>query len=374
MGFKEDFENLKQEISGLQEKVEKFRKLSYTYANMDSIQELYNKILVAPIITDFSYAKHSSIHGSGGIDPLDHGTLDGLTDDDHPQYSLVDATRAFTGALTGTSGYFATSVSADAFDGGVMATRVNSGSDTARRPRFNFIEGDYISIVATDNPAGDETNITIGADAQGFDPTSYAEFYDDFMSINGVASPVISDKPWIFIGVYGWSEDNNGVILIRSDATNRGHFSQSDGSGTFAKTWIYSLNPTFISRIAQLGASASTRRLGLVDATLNTAAEPDNGIYFRFTVDGNYIAVCRSGGSEDTIDTNVAAADGTFNILKFVVSGDGTSVEFFVDGVSKGSITNYIPTVILGISFGSNTTGTGRGVYIDFVHVRQDRS
>jgi len=35
--------------------------------------------------------------GGGGI--ADHGSLAGLGDDDHPQYTLADGTRAFTGAL-----------------------------------------------------------------------------------------------------------------------------------------------------------------------------------------------------------------------------------------------------------------------------------
>ena len=38
--------------------------------------------------------------GGGGGGVSDHGALSGLTDDDHTQYSLVDGTRAFTGAIT----------------------------------------------------------------------------------------------------------------------------------------------------------------------------------------------------------------------------------------------------------------------------------
>jgi hypothetical protein len=33
-------------------------------------------------------AAHAVTHGAGGSDPLDHGTLPGLADDDHPQYQL----------------------------------------------------------------------------------------------------------------------------------------------------------------------------------------------------------------------------------------------------------------------------------------------
>ncbi len=36
----------------------------------------------------------------GFIDVSDHGTLEGLSDDDHPQYLLIDGTRAMEGAIT----------------------------------------------------------------------------------------------------------------------------------------------------------------------------------------------------------------------------------------------------------------------------------
>jgi len=35
---------------------------------------------------------HASRHQKGGADLLDHGTLAGLSDNDHPQYLVVDPT------------------------------------------------------------------------------------------------------------------------------------------------------------------------------------------------------------------------------------------------------------------------------------------
>ena len=42
---------------------------------------------------------HAITHSLAGIDELDHGIMSGLADDDHPHYSLVDGTRAFTGTI-----------------------------------------------------------------------------------------------------------------------------------------------------------------------------------------------------------------------------------------------------------------------------------
>lgn len=44
---------------------------------------------------------HSSQHAAGGADELSHSDLPDLDSDDHPQYSLVDGTRAFTGTVGG---------------------------------------------------------------------------------------------------------------------------------------------------------------------------------------------------------------------------------------------------------------------------------
>jgi hypothetical protein len=51
---------------------------------------------------------------NAGTVVTDHGNLTGLLDDDHPQYVLVDGTRAMTGALQLTSGGFTTSVASGA--------------------------------------------------------------------------------------------------------------------------------------------------------------------------------------------------------------------------------------------------------------------
>jgi hypothetical protein len=53
---------------------------------------------VTGTITDFRTAQ--SVGGTGGT-VNDHGALNGLGDDDHLQYSLVDGSRAFTGAVGG---------------------------------------------------------------------------------------------------------------------------------------------------------------------------------------------------------------------------------------------------------------------------------
>lgn len=65
----------------------------------------YNDITLAgqPTISDFTNAQHNHQNAANG-GKLDHGlALNGLADDDHPQYSLSNGTRAFTGKVQGIS-------------------------------------------------------------------------------------------------------------------------------------------------------------------------------------------------------------------------------------------------------------------------------
>lgn len=81
--------------------------------------------------------------GGGGGGVTDHGALTGLSDDDHPQYSLVDGTRAFTGTVTITGG-------------GLSATgNVSSGSSLIATT--NVLAGGSVtgsSLISTGNIIG----------------------------------------------------------------------------------------------------------------------------------------------------------------------------------------------------------------------------
>jgi hypothetical protein len=91
-------------------------------------------------------------------------------------------------------------------------------------------------------------------------------------------------------------------------------------------------------------------RLGLGD--LNTG-EPTDGVYFRYSDTlsaGDWEGVCRANGVETVLDTNTPANTG-WHYFEFEVNAAGTSVEFFIDGVSKGTISTNIP-----IAAGRETT------------------
>lgn len=92
------------------------------------------------------------------------------------------------------------------------------------------------------------------------------------------------------------------------------------------------------------GTNRYTIRMGLGDIL---DGEHLSGVYFRYTDNvngGDWEAVAREFGSETTLDTNIAATS-VWHTFEFEVNAAGSSVEFFIDGSSVGTITSgNIPT------------------------------
>ena len=92
------------------------------------------------------------------------------------------------------------------------------------------------------------------------------------------------------------------------------------------------------------GTETFTVRLGLHDNT--AAAESVDGVLFRYTHSvnaGEWQGVCRSNSVESTLDTNTLA-DTNWHTFEFEVNALATSVEFFIDGTSTGTIATNIPS------------------------------
>jgi hypothetical protein len=93
------------------------------------------------------------------------------------------------------------------------------------------------------------------------------------------------------------------------------------------------------------GTETYTVRTGLID---NGTTEATDGVFFRYTHSvnsGKWQGVCRSNGTETTVDTGSTVVAGTWVRLTAVVNAAGTSVQFYVDGVAAGAaVATNIPT------------------------------
>ncbi len=73
----------------------------------------------------------------------------------------------------------------------------------------------------------------------------------------------------------------------------------------------------------------------------------NQGITFEYQFDqngGRWQALTEDGVAETTVDTGVTVVVSTYYLLEFEVNAAGTSVEYFIDGVSVATIVTNIPT------------------------------
>jgi len=83
------------------------------------------------------------------------------------------------------------------------------------------------------------------------------------------------------------------------------------------------------------------------------------------------VGTCKSGSSTSTISALVVNADQWYKI-KAIVNDDGTSVDFYVDGVQLGStVTSNIPSSTSGMkllgTIEKSSGGTAYGTDIDYI-------
>lgn len=98
------------------------------------------------------------------------------------------------------------------------------------------------------------------------------------------------------------------------------------------------------------------------------------GFIYQRTSNVNWLGQTRSASVTTSVDSGVAVVAGSWIKLKVVVNAAGTSVEFFINGVSVGTSTTNIPTgtVIAPRVATAKTAGTtSRSNYVDYFKLYQ---
>ncbi len=221
---------------------------------------------------------------------------------------------------------------------------------------------DYISNEGDPKYIGRYKGKIVNVYPQLIDPEDQWEIYDDFggdYAGNGLGPEwALGSGTTITLAILG------GAVRITGDSVVAPGFSMPS---LLVNITNY---PTLHMRCAQYSITAGTRRMGLTGVVFG-AGEPSNGIYFRHAATAAYVAVCRSGGVESIITSGVNAASGVYHKLGFIVKASG--VEFFIDGVSIGTITTNIPSANLFLAFANTGLETTSGMDIDYVHMHGDR-
>ena len=124
------------------------------------------------------------------VSTTDHGSLSGLGSDDHPQYSLVDGTRAFTGTVGGITPVADADLSTkkyvdDANDTQDTAIGLNTTHRTSDGTNHSYINQD---VTTTASP--DFAGLTVDTD------TIYVDSTDHRVGVNTVT-------PYVDLDIYG---------------------------------------------------------------------------------------------------------------------------------------------------------------------------
>lgn len=139
----------------------------------------------------------------------DHGALNGLTDDDHPQYVLVNGTRAFSGVVSGvtptssanltTKGYVDTALAlkaplaSPALTGTPTAPTATAGTNTTQLATTAFIATAIANLV--DSSPGTLDTLNELAAALGDDPNFATTIVNALALKAPLASPALTGTP-----------------------------------------------------------------------------------------------------------------------------------------------------------------------------------
>lgn len=116
-----------------------------------------------------------------------------------------------------------------------------------------------------------------------------------------------------------------------------------------------------------------TIRIGLGDTT--TIADNANGIYFEYTrtTNVNWLMKASKTSTVTSTSSGTAVTAAAWTKLKFVVNAAASSVEYFINGTSVGTVTTNIPTaVIIGLMLQqTRVAGTPAQYSVDYVNMYQ---
>lgn len=219
----------------------------------------------------------------------------------------------------------------------------------------------------------------------GFSPSGIITLSDDFIGYGigtyGNAN-LISQLVWDAIGTAPaanatTTNRNPGVLGLGATFTSGGRGFGLSHNGTFGGFILgggaITINWIVNTATLSTGTNRYIVRMGIFDGT----APPTNGIFFSYTDNvnsGNWQCNSTAASASATpISTSVAGAT-SYKNFQMTINAGGTSVEFFIDGASQGSIATNIPTVSItpcyAVNWVAGTIGTS-AVLLDAFYLQQ---
>ena len=227
----------------------------------------------------------------------------------------------------------------------------DSGNATAAGNVLNVHGGTSISTTSSGN------TITVNAD---FDPNAVINLKDDFIAatVGLTGAALTSELDW-------WSP---GLTMLTNFSTvlssaHPGLLSNNDTNAGSNWSLFLSSGGELLPSIL-LGGGAITLNWVIDIATLSAAspryifrfgfgdtdnADQANGVYFEYSDNinsGDWVIKTAAASSRTTTNTATAVTTGYKN-FQISINAAGTSAEFFIDGVSQGTIATNLPTLAI---------------------------
>lgn len=307
----------------------------------------------------------------GGSGITDHGNLNGLSDDDHPQYLLEDGTRAMSGNLDLDNNNIANVGTLNAKNASSLlaltgATNQVSALTSDAAPSWVLTESSA-GVIRKTAPAdiggggggGGDPDIT----SQWFQTWSadFSQYYDTFTSrfvVNNSGGSIV--RPSLEGGVI------HPLTLRTGSAASSYIAFSSQGQAVFGSKFSVSLQWVFKTGVLPTASVDYRYRIGWLD-DFRHGGSPFNGVYIameRAESTTNFVGVTLDSAAKTTTSLGVAFAASTWYAAKIEVNGDGTSVDFEVRQLgtafsSPTTVSTNIPT--------NTTSGLYRGFEISKV-------
>lgn len=189
-----------------------------------------------------------------------------------------------------------------------------------------------------------------------FTPNSVVNLYDDFIGSINSSSNIASNLSWVQSNFLDITQSNDsahpGVICSVALAVGGTAYVMLGellttsvnaillGGGAITVNWVFKINTL------SDGTNRYILYMGLGDTT-SAASDQSNGCYIKYSDNinsGNWVGNTASSSSRTVVNSAIAATAAWHN-AQIVINAAGTSVTYFMDGVSLGTaITTNIPT------------------------------
>lgn len=188
-----------------------------------------------------------------------------------------------------------------------------------------------------------------------FSPNSVVNLYDDFIGSINSSSNIASNLSWLqsnFLDITQANDNAHPGVICSVSLTVAGtayvmlgELLTSSvnaillGGGAITINWVFKINTL------SDGTNRYILYMGLGDTT-NAASDQSNGCYISYSDNlnsANWIGNTASASSRSTRNSSTAVTTGWHN-AQVVINAAGTSITYFMDGVSLGAaLTTNIP-------------------------------